>query len=73
MKTRISPALGIGIIVVVAALIGWFMYKSTSRQEMDTSASLSPELRAKIMGQYGGAQQSSAAPRGSSVPAQGTR
>ena len=62
MKTRISPPVGIGIIVVVTVLLGWFLYRATSRQQMDTSASMPLELRQKILGAYGGGQSHSAPP-----------
>lgn len=73
MKTRIHPALGIGVAVVVVALLGWFLYKANFRQETDDSASLTPELRAKIIGDHGGAAQPSRMSRGPATPAQGNR
>jgi hypothetical protein len=69
MKTRINPALGIGILVVAVLVIGFLFYRANTRQQVDTSASLSPELRAKIMGAYGGASPS----RGPAAPASGSR
>ncbi|HZP83837.1 MAG TPA: hypothetical protein VFB21_19510 [Chthonomonadaceae bacterium] len=68
MKTQISPALGIGIIVAVIVLAGWFMYRNLSKQQVDTSASMSPELKRKIISAYGGGRPPSGQP-----PAQANR
>jgi hypothetical protein len=73
MKTQINPLLGIGLIIVVVAIAALLIYRGTSKQQVDTTASMTPELKARIQSVYGGAPQPSGAPRGPSATSQGTR
>lgn len=73
MKTQINPTIGIGIIVIVILLVGWFMYRNLTQERVDTSASMSPELKQKIISAYGGGQKAPGVPRNAPSPAQGSR
>lgn len=64
MKTQLHPAVVVVVLAVVVIVAGYFVYRGLVGNRVDTSASMSPELRAKIIQSYGGgARRTSAPPR----------
>ncbi|NLI01187.1 MAG: hypothetical protein GX446_17020 [Chthonomonadales bacterium] len=57
MKTQVHPAVAVVIVVIVIAVIGALGYRLFASKQVDTSQSMSPELRAKILKAYGAGQQ----------------
>lgn len=60
MKKQINPALGIGIVIVVVIVAGVLFFRG-SGQHVDTTASMTPELRDKLRAAYGGGRPGAAA------------
>lgn len=63
MKAQVSPALAAVCIAVVLAVIGFVMYRNLAGSRVDSVATMTPELRAKIGAAYGVGEPSRGAPR----------
>lgn len=54
MKNQINPALAAAVIVVMLVVAGALIYRGVSGQRVDTSASMSADVKAKFIGANGG-------------------
>lgn len=54
MRTSLHPAVVAIVILVVLAVVGALLYRNLAGTRVDTSSSMSPELKAKILRAYGG-------------------
>jgi len=62
MKQQLHPGVVAAVVIIVVLVVGVLLYRGLSTKKVDTSASMSPELKAKIVQTYGGRPRPTGAP-----------